>query len=701
MTRFIAVLFFLTAVITFSFAAETISSKPVTYGPWRSSIIGGGGYIQNVVLCPTNPKRLYSYVDVAGVFRSDDGGLRWRMMHGSMPTGKGYEIRGLMVDPRDDKKLIIAAGSQWEGNNGIWTSDNAGETWKLVQKASFWGNGDYRWAGTILARDPLKPDVVYATAVEDGVFRSVDNGKSWVNIGQKGVFPSDLKIDRANPSRILLCAAPEKAWFNNAQREWQAGFYISSDKGKSWKKVSDLPVSEILQDPADPRIFYSIIDNRVQRSTDGGLSWMSFDLGLPPHTSKSGNTNEDEFQALAAGPDFVLTASTKGTFYRLDSGAQSWMKIERKGVVENYEGKEWFRHKGGGMGSALGSIVVDPRNPKHWFFTDWYAIYQTSDAGTNWNLTINGMEVTVCHCVEQDPVDPNKVYLGMADDGYFYSIDGGERFTNVDWTKGISNNIKCISVSRSNTKRLYAVGPVTWEWVANQVFISNDGGLQWARSQMKGLPDMAAHHCNTIVADPVKQDRVYLSMSGEIGPGKGGVYVSGDAGNNWQWMGEGLPEGQPYFTHEIWSVGREIAMSSDGTMICTGKLTGKVYRSDGGKWLPCAGMGGSVNCVVADPFKPGRFFAAADGIYATEDAGKTWRCVRSGEGAGFIAFDGAKAGRIAAGMSDGVLLSTDGGATWVKLDKRLPYRRIPEVAFCGDRLVIGTGGNGAFWMDLP
>ena len=28
------------------------------YGQWRSSMIGGGGYVQNVVCCPSDPARL-------------------------------------------------------------------------------------------------------------------------------------------------------------------------------------------------------------------------------------------------------------------------------------------------------------------------------------------------------------------------------------------------------------------------------------------------------------------------------------------------------------------------------------------------------------------------------------------------------------------------------------------------------------------
>jgi hypothetical protein len=57
-------------------------------------------------------------------------------------------------------------------------------------------------------------------------------------------------------------------------------------------------------------------------------------------------------------------------------------------------------------------------------------------------------------------------------------------------------------------------------------------------------------------------------------------------------------------------------------------------------------------------------------------------------------------GRVAAGTEDGVILSLDGGNTWRALDKQLPYRINNMVAFAGERLIVGTGGNGAFWMPL-
>ena len=58
-------------------------------------------------------------------------------------------------------------------------------------------------------------------------------------------------------------------------------------------------------------------------------------------------------------------------------------------------------------------------------------------------------------------------------------------------------------------------------------------------------------------------------------------------------------------------------------------------------------------------------------------------------------------GRLAVGTLRGVILSRDGGDTWEVLDQRLPGRvGWNKGAFAGDRLVVGSGGMGCFWIDV-
>ncbi len=691
---------FLWLLATAATLAQTASVPPPQYGAWRSCRIGGGGYAQNVVLCPSDPKRCYAYIDVGGMFRSDDGGQTWRMLHGSLPAQDGiYETRGLTVDPRNAEVILAAIGSQWGSKpDGIFRSTDGGETWTKTLDAGFMGNGEDRWTGFLLTRDPKDPNTVTVASESTGVFRSVDNGQTWKPLGLTGLHPTDIRYDRTNPKRLWLCARPFNGWLGGKNVTLTAAFYRSDDGGATWAKLADASPSEIIQDPITANKLYGIVDYRVSVSDDGGATWRDASDGLPAKLSDKGYTSESSFQAFAAGPNFLVTASTKGTFYTLKSGATRWQKVDRQGLEENYYGQPWFGAGQGKFGSALASITVDPRDPAHWFFTDWFSIYQTRDSGQHWRLTMDGVETTVLHCLTQDPADPGVVHLGMADNGYFLSENGGVRF---NLAQGISNNVKCVSLSPALPARVYAVGPKAWDWFANQVFVSLDRGQTWTRSPMLGLPDMDKHHCNTIVADPKDPYTVYLCVSQTVGPNDGGVYKSVDGGKSWAWIGQGLPAGQSFFADSIWGIGRELAVGSDGSLVALSRDHSQVFRYDAPHKLwaavPMALKGQPYSVVAA----PGALYLGVehDGIYKSRDDGQTWASVWTGS-VHHVAVDAAHSERLAAGTDDGVILSIDSGATWTALDKHLPYRLYNLVAFAGDRLLTGSAGSGAFWMPL-
>lgn len=681
------------------------------YGPWRSCKIGGGGYIQDVVLSPSNPHRIYTYVDVGGVYRSDDGGRRWRMMNADLPQRPaGNNVRSLIVDPRDEDHLVAAVGDVWASPEGVYVSRDGGLSWRRTLVAPFAANGAHRWAGPLLARSPSDPDLVLVATVGEGVWRSEDNGETWQQCGATDLYPSHLLFSRSHPDRVWLCAPHHQKHMHGQLRTFQGGFFRSDDAGRTWRRASAQAPSEVLEDPKDPGLLYGILDGCVHASQDAGESWRLFAEGLPERTSPvppfpSGeghpHPSEDHFQALAAGPDFVLCASTTGTLYRLQCGESRWRRVERQALRQPYQGEQWF----GGewrFGMALASIVVDPRDPDHWFLTDWFALYQSLDAGRSWELTMDGVEVTCINVFQQDPSDPAVVHLGMLDNGYFYSEDGGARFRSV--REGITNNIKCITLCPAAPQRLYAVGSYHHHWESSQVFISDDRGRTWRRSPMHGLPDRERHRRNTIVASPDDPDLVYLCASGPVGPEAGGVYVSEDGGESWRWIGEGLPEGEGLFSHGILGAsGRELAVGRDGTLICISRHRRLLHRWPAGaaRWERVeVELAGSPSGVVADPEKPGRFFLAAGGVYRSDDGGRTWKQVLA-DRASDVAVDLARPARVAAGTADGVALSEDGGETWRILDRRLPRRSHNLVSFAGDHLLAGSSGSGAFWMPLP
>ena len=670
-------------------------TAPALYGAWRSAAIGGGGYVQNVIFT-ADPRVLYAYVDVGGVFRSNDGGQNWRMIHGSIAgNGAGVtNIRDLSVNPSNPDDIIIAAGSRWSAREGLFRTRDGGKNWRKVEDGWFYGNESFRWAGQNLARSPIDPNHLLAFGAGDGVWVSVDDGQNWRGVGAvtRGSYASDIKF--ARDGRTVYASAQEvETWQDGKKIKLGGGLFRSDDAGETWRKIADEAPMELRQDPKQNSRWWGLsAGERVVVSDDGGASWRDASQGLPGGEIK-GSVSENAFRALGAGPDFLVVGSSRGTFYRRGVNDEAWQKIENPKITEMYQGRPWNSRIEPGhwqhFGAATGSVVVDPRDPNRWFFTDWYAIWRSDDAGKSWNLSMDGVETTVIHTIRADPRDAARVHLGMADNGYLLSLDGGESYVSPH----LNSNLKSLSMPASQPARLYATGDgADGKWEAKQVWLSADAGQSWVKSPMRGLP--ADLRANSIVAAPDAPLTAYLAVAGEVKPNGGGVYRSNDGGQSWSWIGDGLEGDGSAFSDNIFGVGQELAALPGGEVVAISQKRRAIYAWDGAKWARVeAKLNGAPNEVAAGG---GAFWVAVknDGLYRVENGAA--RRVWSGDVARVTADGGA---RVAIGTADGVLVSSDAGAGWQKM-AGLPHRFYPIVAFAGPRLLAGTAGNGAFWMPL-
>ena len=723
---------------------RAVSGPPALYGNWRSCQIGGGGYIQRVTYT-SDPRILYAHVDVGGIYRSDDGGRRWRMLHGALPQVGAHAVRDLSPDPRDPNRVLALIGDQWVPPQGIYETRDGGRSWARRTTVEVHGNGQWRWTGGLFARDPKNPDLIVAGTAGQGIHRSTDGGRTWsaptgtTLATLRDAFFTDIRWDRSDSRRIWAAANPNRAYSDSVkgERDYVGGWFLSEDAGKSWIQVAREAPTEFVQDGARPERLIGVFNGLYVRvSDDRGTTWRPYDQGLLTTTDpeKLGFLSDSRFDALASGPGFQLIQTTRGTLYRRNTNETAWRQVLPEGTTQLYEGRPWISEDGPGryqhFGSATGSITIDPRDPNHLWFTDWYSAYESRDGGKNWNLSMDGMETTVIHTFESDPVTPEIVHLGMADNGYLNSRDGGTTFQSPRLT----SNIKAIAVSRQDPRKLVVVGdPGNGQWVSNTIRLSADRGRTWTTSPMTGLPARETHTINTVAMDPRDDRRVYAGVSGA----GGGVFLSTDGGATFLRDGglvdaDGLP-GDDFFNRDIWIVGREIALNGSGDVVVLSRPQGLVYRREGGRYLKCEGIEGTPNEVAAtvattststlDARRPatgaatgadaakatapaltvlpgGAFFVATDrGIYRSENAGRTWtrtlaRPVRS------VAVDPTNPRRVAAGSDGAVLLSEDGGLSWREVDRGLPDRNFPKVGFGANRLLAGTAGSGAFWLPL-
>lgn len=682
------------------------------YGNWESCALGGGGFLQHVAFSPADSNRLYLASDVGGVFRSDDGGGTWHMVHGALPYPDGADVGGLVRDvvahPSRRDSFLVALGDGRNRACGIYRSDDAGVSYRKVMDAAFYGNDETRVAGDVLVNDPDGSERVYACPPGMGPMVSEDFGLSWRSLGLQGVYARDFVVDRTDSRRMWLIADRRNPGERHAGLPYRSGLFRTEDGGRTWRLMTEKSYPlEMVQDPFSAGLLHGVFPcdpPQVRRSVDGGATW------IPPANPElfprpKSPWADGRYHAISAGPDFVLVASNGGICYRLPASGDTWSRLPDAEVDDS----GWYAARVPGdsrFGAALAFVGISPHDSRRWVFTDWFALYVSQDAGRKWKLAVDGIELTVTHCLAQDPSDPSRIHVGMADIGYFRSEDGGCSFGNWGLKIGLPNNVKCIAVCPSCVQRVYAVGPNTWLAQANRLFRSDDAGRGWRRMAQRGLPDMpdaGGRRCNTVAVHPKRPDEIYLTVSGDVGPGKGGIWRSDNGGDDWTYFGQGLPAGCG-FRESIWSPGLELAVSPDGDLVAACHGSGRVFRRPvtSSAWSEVK-LPGKSFALVGDPSVAGRFYCARmdDGLWRTDDGGLSWRRIRT-EKAFSVATDAAVANRLAFSDGNRYFVSSDGGLTCARIEGAPPNRSRRNVLCLSDnRLFVGTCGNGVFRVPCP
>jgi hypothetical protein len=222
---------------------------------------------------------------------------------------------------------------------------------------------------------------------------------------------------------------------------------------------------------------------------------------------------------------------------------------------------------------------------------------------------------------------------------------------------------------------------------------------------LTGVP--ASSYIDSIAVSPANASECFLAVAGNIASGAGGPYRSTDGGNTWTWLGAGLPADSWFFNSSFWLPGPQIATGPGTAAGCEVAIlrayANSVYTLNRTtmQWtaLPAPPGGASPNAIVADPSQTGVWIVSSpQGIYRIVNG--VLSTVYSGD-VTYLAADKVTQGRFAASTTAGVLLSTDDGVTWNLLDTTLPAKLEGNpLAFAGNRLVVGSGGSGVFYINL-
>src|SRR6516162_3324273 len=179
--------------------------------------------------------------------------LKFRQINFSR-GGRSTAVAGVPSQP-----LTFYMGA---AGGGVWKTTDAGTTWRNITDGFF-------EVGTVgaVAVAPSDPNVVYAgtgsaeprgnVTPGNGVYKSVDAGKTWKNIGLKDAGEiSRIQIHPKNPDLVYV-AVLGNIFGSNETR----GIFRSKDGGTTWEKVlfvsNKTGASDLSLDPANPRILFA------------------------------------------------------------------------------------------------------------------------------------------------------------------------------------------------------------------------------------------------------------------------------------------------------------------------------------------------------------------------------------------------------------------------------------------------------------
>ncbi len=345
------------------------------------------------------------------------GGLKWRNIGPAYCSGR---IADFAVNPQNISEYYVAVAS---GN--IWKTKNAGTTFEPI----FDNHGAYSIG--CLALDPNNPFVIWAGTGEnnhqralgygDGVYKSVDGGKSWKNMGLKESRQIGEIVINPRNSNIVFVAAEGSVWGPGGER----GLYKTIDGGKNWKKVLDISentgVNNLVYDFRNPDVMYATSEQRrrhvftkigggpesaVYKSVDGGETWDKIMSGLPKV-----DIGGMDLAVSPVNPDIIYlimeAAEDKGGFFRSVNRGATWEKMS------DYTSS----------GQYFNEIFCDPKNVDKVYSME--VVSKVSlDAGKTWkSLSLKNRHVDD-HAMWINPNNPDHFLIG-GDGGIYESFDGG------------------------------------------------------------------------------------------------------------------------------------------------------------------------------------------------------------------------------------------------------------------------------------
>jgi len=670
-----------------------------------------GGRIPDVEAVPHNPAVMYVAGSTGGIFKTTNNGVTWEPIFDD--AGPTLSIGDMAIAPSDPLVLWVgtgeANGEQQAGSlgDGVYRSLDGGVTWENM------GLRDTRFVHRI-AIHPKNPDVVYVAAPghrwgpneERGLYRTRDGGLTWEKILYINENTGVVEVAMENNGRVLYAAAYQRrrhAW-GNLTGGPDSGIYRSFDGGDTWEKLGGgLPEGilgkiAIAIAPSSPNVVYAAIGDRdggLFRSDDRGETWEK--------------VND------------IRTSYWYGNIY-VDPTNENKVWVMGTMLDLSIDGGKTFENDWTARDIHVDhhAMWINPENPDHMIMGNDGGFHITYDGARTWSF-LNNLPIAQYYVMDIDNQDPYHVYGGLQDNGTWgipsrtYSRVGilNEDVVNVGGGDGFDPAIHpedpTVVFSESQYGAIRRVDMVTLR----------PEGIQ---PEPPDTTETYRFNWNSpVLISPHDPDVLYF--------GGNKLFKTSDHGESWDVISDDLTKNE---NPEEWEMmGLKPSLRAYNTLtaldesplreglIYVGADDGSVHRTpDGGAtWesledrFQIPGEGRFVTKIHASPSDPDVAYIAFTGhyhdsflpfLFKTTDAGESWAPATgdmpSEAVVQVIVEHPENPDLLFAGIHNGLMVSRDGGGHWVRAGG-LPPVSVTDIQVKDGDLVLATYGRGIMILD--
>ena len=553
-------------------------------------------------------------------------------------------------------------------------------------------------AGADVQSIMVKEDgTVFIGTNQNGIFRSTDNGKTWL------ALDSGLVV-QANTFNTF--AADEAALYAGSNK----GVFISTDNGASWH-TGDPSLKHVNSLSFGENGLWAGTDDGIFRSTDGGESWTAHDSGLM--------APDMDIETIAVHDGVVFAGCGPGVYQSTDNGAY------------------WTLYDSGLTTTYVKSLAVN--GEKLFAGTVGGGIFRSTDNGEHWEEANNGISGSDGKRVNTLTAVNGTLFTGTFA-GVFISRDDGETWRSAGWGVVSGNNVLSVAAGGGNV----------FAGTYSGIFVSTDTGSTWAASnaglcrlQITSLGTFGNAVYASVFGSGIHRstdngETWQLVNSGLTNAGARLMFSAGDdtlyagstdgvfridsTGSSWEKILSGtfssvaargsslyagtalgsicnsINGGKNWTTVDTIAINKAfcaLIIVDDTTALAATDLG--IYRSTdhGGSWKKATDKYTTSFAMIGDTV----FAGLTGGVYYSTNRGKSWSATGLDNDA-VNSFAASGTDLFAGGMIKKVSLSTDRGAAWTDVFDGLNNVSVCALAVCGNMLFAGSSRNSVWRRPL-